>query len=86
MRTTVTIDPDVQALLEKAVRERGQSFDQALNDAVRAGLQMHTPTASAPDEFDFPVFSLGAPLLDLSKAHALAAQLEDHAMIERMLR
>jgi hypothetical protein len=38
MRTTVTLDPDVERVLQTAMRERGVPFKQALNDAVRAGL------------------------------------------------
>ena len=38
MRATVTLDPDVDRLLRGAMRERGISFKQALNGAVRAGL------------------------------------------------
>lgn len=38
MRTTITLDPDVEALLKTTMRERGISFKEALNSAVRAGL------------------------------------------------
>ncbi len=38
MRTTVTLDPDVEALIQKAMKERGLSFKEALNSAIRAGL------------------------------------------------
>jgi len=38
MRTTVTLDPDVHALLRTAMKERRVSFKEALNTAVRAGL------------------------------------------------
>ena len=38
MRTTVTLDSDVERLIRDAMRERGISFKQALNEAVRAGL------------------------------------------------
>jgi hypothetical protein len=38
MRTTVTLDPDVAAMLKAVARDRGVSFKQALNEAVRAGL------------------------------------------------
>jgi hypothetical protein len=38
MRTTVTLDPDVKRILEDAMKQRGISFKQALNDAIRAGL------------------------------------------------
>ena len=38
MRTTITLDPDVERLLKQAAQERGVSFTQALNDSVRAGV------------------------------------------------
>lgn len=38
MRTTITLDPDVQALIRTAMKERGISFKEALNSAVRAGM------------------------------------------------
>ena len=38
MRTTITLEPDVQALIRTAMKERGVSFKEALNSAVRAGL------------------------------------------------
>lgn len=38
MRTTLTLDADVRSLLERRVRERGVSFKEAVNDALRAGL------------------------------------------------
>ena len=34
MRTTVTLDPDVEAQLRAAMRERGVSFKVAINDAA----------------------------------------------------
>jgi hypothetical protein len=38
MRTTVTLDPDVERLIRDSMRERGIPFKEALNDAARAGL------------------------------------------------
>lgn len=38
MRTTVTLDPDVERLIRNAMRERGISFKEALNEAARKGL------------------------------------------------
>jgi hypothetical protein len=35
---TITLEPDVQALIRTAMKERGVSFKEALNSAVRAGL------------------------------------------------
>ena len=44
MRTTLTLDPDVAALLKKAVARGEVSFKEAVNDALRRGL---TDVASA---------------------------------------
>jgi hypothetical protein len=38
MRTTVTLDADTERLIRRAMRERGQSFKTALNEAIRIGL------------------------------------------------
>ena len=35
MRTTVTLDPDVERLLKNEAHARGESFKVALNEAVR---------------------------------------------------
>jgi hypothetical protein len=74
MRTTITLEPDVQKLLKDAAHRSGQPFKQVLNDAVRAGLKR--PAARAAP-FKQRVFSLGRAKVDLTKAGALAADLED---------
>jgi len=38
MRTTVTLDPDVEKLIRDTMKARGVSFKEALNEAVRAAL------------------------------------------------
>lgn len=38
MRTTVTLDPDTERLLRKAMRSSGKSFKQVLNETLRKGL------------------------------------------------
>jgi hypothetical protein len=38
MRTTVTLDPDVERLLREAMHDRRQSFKETLNQAIRNGL------------------------------------------------
>lgn len=39
MRTTLTLDADVAALLESVRRERGIGLKEAVNDALREGLR-----------------------------------------------
>jgi hypothetical protein len=43
MRTTVTLDPDVEQLLRDAMQRRRQSFKEALNQAIRSGLSNARP-------------------------------------------
>lgn len=87
MRTTVTIDPDVEVLLRKAVRQSGAPFKQVLNNAVRDGLLAGGRNSAKPGKpFKQPVAHMGAELVDLTKALALAAELEDQEIIAKMRR
>ena len=38
MRTTVTLDDDVEAAVTRVMRERSLRFSQAINELIRAGL------------------------------------------------
>ena len=85
MRTTVTIDPDVEVLLRGAIRESGAPFKQVLNNAIREGLRPKGRRAKEADEpFRQRTFDMGRPLVDLSKANALADELGDAALIEKL--
>jgi len=83
MRTTVTLDPDVESLLRKEMRRRGAPFKEVLNSAVRAGL---LAARRRGDDFTPLVFDMGKPLVDLTKATALAATLEDEELVGRYRR
>ncbi len=84
MRTTVTIDADVERLLKKAMREHDLSFKQLLNDSLRQTLAGAKPAARSAYQ---PItFSMGPALVDLTKATALAAELEDQELVKRMRR
>ena len=75
MRTTVTLDPDVQVLLKEAAHRSGKPFKTTLNEAVRAGLLSKYSVAEATAEW--PLIDMGVPLVDLTKALALADELDD---------
>ncbi|MCL4739872.1 MAG: antitoxin [Burkholderiaceae bacterium] len=81
MRTTLTLEPDVEVLLQRAMREQGAPFKRVVNDALRRGLR---GVAAAPAPFVQQVFDGGVPLVDLTKAGALAAELEDQDLIARL--
>ena len=44
MRTTVTLDSDVEVMLTEMMRDHQLSFEEALNRAVRAGIRAATGT------------------------------------------
>jgi len=80
VRTTVTLDPDTAALIRKRMTERGASFKQTVNDAIRDGLV----GAAGTSGFRTKTANLGVPSVDLDKALQLAADLEDQELVRRM--
>jgi hypothetical protein len=82
MRTTVTLDPDVAAKLKKVARERGISFKQALNQAVRAGLETGRARRRPFRQYTQPMGL--RPGVPIDKALQLAAMLEDEEAIREL--
>ena len=80
MRTTITLEPDVHALVRKLMRERGISFKEAVNLAIRTGLAPESELA-APRT---PTFDLGEPSVPLEKALRLAGELEDEELVRKL--
>jgi geranylgeranyl pyrophosphate synthase len=78
MRTTITLEPDVQALIRRAMKERGISFKEALNAAVRAGLTQGKPKRRS---FVQKSYSLGGDRnFRWEKALEIAAAIEDEEL------
>ena len=83
MRTTVTIEPDVEALLLKAMKQKGLTFKEALNAALRLGLMREQPRQRA--RRPLPVFELRQRAdLNLDKALRLAGELEDEETVRKL--
>jgi hypothetical protein len=81
VRTTVTLDPDVAEKVRRLARERGVSFKEALNAALRAGLGARGGTRP----YRTPARPLGLRAgIDLDKALAIAAALEDEEIIRKL--
>jgi hypothetical protein len=81
MRTTVTLDPDVEALVRRVMRERGLTFKQAVNLAIREGL------AAGRDHgtFQTPTFHMGwTSGAATHKALRLAGELEDEEIARKI--
>jgi len=78
----VTLDGDVERLLRAEMRERGVSFKQALNDAVRAGKR--TARAQRKRRYVQPTCSLGAEQhFRWDKALGTAEAMEDEELIRK---
>jgi hypothetical protein len=80
MRTTITLDPDVDQLLRRTMRERGGTFRDTVNEAIRNGLRSHR---AAP--YRQKTYSMGInPGYTWDKALQMAADLEDREILKKM--
>lgn len=82
MRTTVTLDADVEQLLRDAMQLRRQSFKEALNQAIRAGL-----SSVGPGVADQPFTLRAQPMglragIDPGRLNQLADELESDAFAD----
>lgn len=77
----MTLDPDVEALVKRAMKDRGIGLKAAINDGLRAGLG--ASRASRAD-LSFPSFDMGVPFVDLTHANRVAENLEDEASRQKL--
>lgn len=83
MRTTVTLDPDVERLIRKTVKERGISFKEALNQAARTGLLREKQRQTR--KFVQKTFSMGEEQgFRWDKALTIAEEMEDEEIIRKL--
>ncbi len=81
MRTTVTLDRDVERLLREAMHRSRSGFKQTLNAALRSGLGQRT-TGAAGRPFVIKTRPLGLrPGLDPAGFNQLADELEVDALL-----
>jgi hypothetical protein len=86
VRTTVTLDPDVERLLREAARRSGKSFKEVLNRAVREAL---APRSDARSSKPFRV--KGRPMrlragIDAAALNRLLDEVEIEGFLERRAR
>ena len=72
MRTTITLDDDVAALIESERARTGESFRSAVNRLLRRSARVATPPVR-PTLPELP----GLPLVDVSDVSALLGALDD---------
>jgi len=80
MRTTITLDADVAALVKRLMADRGLSFKEAVNSALRDSLAPALATSS----ITLPVYDMGEAKVPLEHALRLAAELEDEEIARKM--
>lgn len=79
MRATITVTPEAQALVQKAMRERGVTFNKAVNDAIVTAL-----TAGRPREsLSIPTVDMGRATVTVERALQLAGNLEDEEWLRK---
>lgn len=79
MRTTITLEPDVAALVEAERARTGESFKQVVNRLLRRSV--HRPGGAA---VDLPLHP-GRPLLDVTDVSAVLAALDEERRAQRSL-
>jgi hypothetical protein len=82
VRTTLTLDPDVERLLTDEVHRTRRPFKQVVNDALRRGLSPRL--ADEPDEaYRVKVHHARLrPGIDPTAMNRLTDELEDEALLE----
>jgi hypothetical protein len=80
MRTTVTLDEDVAALIETERERTGESFKAAINRLLRRGGRSESSVSPPP----LPRLP-GRSVVDVSDVSALLATLDDGRRAERGL-
>jgi hypothetical protein len=76
VRTTLTLDDDVAALLKKEARKSGEPFKQILNRYLRLGLT--APKQSAPKRFVVKAKNVGLPDFEKTEQYLEFLEGPDH--------
>jgi hypothetical protein len=81
MRTTVTIDPDTEALLKEETRRTGLSFKEVLNRSLRRALTRRSPGTIVVE----PLFPAAFPRsLTHRSMNQLADEWDDEETIQEL--
>lgn len=83
MRTTLTIDDDLHALLEQRARKERRSVRDVVNEVLRGALVSHRPGEPFRVEVQHSALQPG---IDPHRLNQLADDFEDEAHIERLRR
>lgn len=80
MRTTVTLEPEVNRLIEEAMRRERKSFKQTINEAIRRGLAPERRRGGRKPYRVAVHHARLVPGIDRRAFNRLADKLEDEAL------
>jgi hypothetical protein len=83
VRTTLRLDDDLLIQLKKRASEEGLTLSEVVNLALRQSL---TGPRRTRRPFRQKTRDLGRPSFDVTKANAVAAALEDEAILRKLAR
>ena len=84
MRTTLTIDSDVEQLLQREMRRTNGSMKAVVNDALRVGLGVRGKPARLP-RFEVEPHAFGfKPGVDVDRLNQLVDELEASEVARRL--
>jgi hypothetical protein len=86
MRTTLTLDPDVERLLADASHRERRSFKEVVNDAIRKGLSAGAGRKQARPKLPPAHATRLMPGIETSRLNALADELDTDAFIAKKRR
>ena len=84
MRSTVRIDDDLMTELRARARAERLSMTRLLNRVLRAGLAASSQPARERGRYEEMTVRMGRPRIEIDKALALAAKLDDEAVLCKM--
>ena len=84
MRTTLNIADDILRELKARAHQTGASLTRVANDLLRVGLDRRADTSRPRRRYREELADLGEPRVNLDRALALAAQLEDEETLRKL--
>ena len=84
MKSKVRIDDDLMAELRSRARVEQMSVTRTLNRVIRAGLAASNRPCEDRERYQEAPVRMGRPRVEIDKALALAAALEDDEVIRKM--
>ena len=85
MRTTTRIDDDLLDELKESARIERTPLTKVLNRTLRAGLSASRVPARRRNRHREKTYPMGRPQIDLTKALAAAARLEDAEILRKLM-